>query len=115
MQFVYLDRRTDRRKAVPDVLARLVDEFGPCFVVPEGGSNALGVRGCAELSGEIDANFDVICYTTCSADVRHSGLPCGIAHRAADVVASRCAVPCPQTYPAGYICGGIFCAARPCC
>jgi 1-aminocyclopropane-1-carboxylate deaminase len=61
MRLIYMDRSTYRRKTDPDVLAALVDEFGPCFVVPEGGSNALGVQGCVELPGEIDINFDVIC------------------------------------------------------
>lgn len=61
MRLTYLDRATYRRKAEPGVLAQLADEFGPCYVVPEGGSNAPGVRGCAELPGEIDTQFDVIC------------------------------------------------------
>jgi len=61
MTLTYLDRGTYRRKAAADVLAAVVDEFGPCFVVPEGGSNALGVQGCAELPAEIDIDFDVIC------------------------------------------------------
>jgi 1-aminocyclopropane-1-carboxylate deaminase/D-cysteine desulfhydrase-like pyridoxal-dependent ACC family enzyme len=61
MTLTYLDRTTYRRKTEPAVLARLLDEFGPAYVVPEGGANALGVRGCAELTGELDAGFDVIC------------------------------------------------------
>jgi 1-aminocyclopropane-1-carboxylate deaminase/D-cysteine desulfhydrase-like pyridoxal-dependent ACC family enzyme len=61
MRLTYMDRSTYRRKTDPDVLAALVDEFGPCYVVPEGGSNALGVQGCAELPGELDIGFDVIC------------------------------------------------------
>jgi 1-aminocyclopropane-1-carboxylate deaminase len=61
MRLTYLDRSTYRRKTEPAVLAALVDEFGPCYVVPEGGSNAPGVRGCAELPAEIKPKFDVIC------------------------------------------------------
>jgi 1-aminocyclopropane-1-carboxylate deaminase len=61
MTLTNLDRGTYRRKAEPEVVAALVEEFGPCYVVPEGGTNALGVRGCAELLGEIDVDFDVIC------------------------------------------------------
>jgi 1-aminocyclopropane-1-carboxylate deaminase len=45
-------------------LAYLSDEFGPCYVLPEGGSNGLAVRGCAELPAEIDTAFDVICCAT---------------------------------------------------
>jgi 1-aminocyclopropane-1-carboxylate deaminase len=61
MRLTYLDRDTYRRKTEPDVLADLMDEFGPCYVLPEGGSNGLAVRGCAELPAEIDIDFDVIC------------------------------------------------------
>jgi 1-aminocyclopropane-1-carboxylate deaminase len=61
MALAYLDRTTYRRKAEPAVLARLLDEFGPGYVVPEGGANALGVRGCAELTGELDIDHDVVC------------------------------------------------------
>lgn len=64
MTLTYLDRSTYRRKSEPAVAAALVDEFGPCYVVPEGGTNALGVRGCAELVDELDVDFDVICCAT---------------------------------------------------
>ncbi|EOD69365.1 1-aminocyclopropane-1-carboxylate deaminase/D-cysteine desulfhydrase [Amycolatopsis vancoresmycina] len=60
MVLSYLDRATYRRKTEPDVLAQLLEQFGPCYVLPEGGSNALAVRGCAELTMEITADFDVI-------------------------------------------------------
>ena len=61
MELVYLDRATYRRKTEPDVLADLRDRFGDCYRLPEGGSNALAVRGCAELPAEIDVDFDLIC------------------------------------------------------
>ena len=71
MALTYLDRSAYRRKTEPGVLARLLDEFGPCFVVPEGGSNAYGVRGCVELPAEIDIDFDVI-----SCAMRHGRHTC---------------------------------------
>jgi 1-aminocyclopropane-1-carboxylate deaminase len=61
MRLSYMDRSTYRRKSEQEVLAALVDEFGPYYVVPEGGSNALGVQGCAELPDELDIDFDLIC------------------------------------------------------
>jgi len=64
MTLTYLDRATYRRKAEPDVIARLTREFGPCYVLPEGGSNGLAARGTAELVGEITTGFDVICCAT---------------------------------------------------
>jgi 1-aminocyclopropane-1-carboxylate deaminase/D-cysteine desulfhydrase-like pyridoxal-dependent ACC family enzyme len=61
MELTYLDRDTYRRKTDQDVLDDLRERFGSFYLVPEGGSNALAVRGCAELPAEIDVNFDVIC------------------------------------------------------
>ncbi|GAA3206650.1 1-aminocyclopropane-1-carboxylate deaminase/D-cysteine desulfhydrase [Actinocorallia longicatena] len=57
----YLDRAAYRHKGDPEVAARLREEYGEFYLVPEGGSNALGVRGCVELAEEIDLPFDVLC------------------------------------------------------
>ncbi len=64
MALTYLDRATYRRKTEPAVVAELTREFGPCYVLPEGGSNGLAVRGTAELVGEITTGFDVLCCAT---------------------------------------------------
>jgi 1-aminocyclopropane-1-carboxylate deaminase len=53
MRLVFLDRATYRRKAEPGVLAALLTAHGPAYVLPEGGSNAAAVRGCAELGAEL--------------------------------------------------------------
>jgi 1-aminocyclopropane-1-carboxylate deaminase/D-cysteine desulfhydrase-like pyridoxal-dependent ACC family enzyme len=39
----------------------LQERFGHCFVIPEGGANGLGVRGCAEILTEVEEHFDVVC------------------------------------------------------
>lgn len=46
----YLDRTTYREKTSSAVLHPLRERFGDFFLVPEGGSNAAGVRGTAELA-----------------------------------------------------------------
>lgn len=61
MRLSYMDRATYREKTQPWVIERLRDEFGDFYLIPEGGSNALALRGCAELVDEIDVTFDVIC------------------------------------------------------
>lgn len=61
MQLTYLDRSTYRGKTEPAVLERLTAEFGDFYLVPEGGSNALALRGVGELVDEIDVAYDVIC------------------------------------------------------
>ena len=61
MRLEYMDRLTYRRKSEPDVIASLQDKFGSFYLLPEGGSNELAVRGCSEIPEEIHEGFDVIC------------------------------------------------------
>lgn len=61
MQLSYMDRSSFRNKTSSETIERLHEEFGDFYLVPEGGSNALALRGCAELVDEIDVHFDVIC------------------------------------------------------
>jgi 1-aminocyclopropane-1-carboxylate deaminase len=77
MTLTYMDRAAYRRKTDPDVLAALTDQFGPCYVLPEGGSNSLAVRGCAELPAEITENFDVICCA-CGTGGTLAGIASGL-------------------------------------
>ena len=55
MRLHYLDRSSYRRRPEPEFIAELLARFGPAYVLPEGGSNALALTGCAELVGEIRA------------------------------------------------------------
>jgi 1-aminocyclopropane-1-carboxylate deaminase len=61
MRLVYLDRATYRAKTDPDVVEGLRQRFGDFYLVPEGGSNALALRGCSELPPEIPFAYDLIC------------------------------------------------------
>ena len=61
MRLAYLDRGTYRDKTSPEVIAGLHGRFGDFCLLPEGGSNAAAVRGCAEIPGEIGRPFDLIC------------------------------------------------------
>lgn len=61
MRLTYLDRTTYRAKEDARVLDALTERWGRFYLVPEGGSNALAVRGCAELPPELGDSFDVIC------------------------------------------------------
>ncbi|WP_460336177.1 1-aminocyclopropane-1-carboxylate deaminase/D-cysteine desulfhydrase [Actinoallomurus acanthiterrae] len=61
MTLTYMDRTAYRRKHESDVVERLHDEFGEFYLLPEGGSNALAVRGCAEIPEEITEHFTAIC------------------------------------------------------
>jgi len=58
MQLHYLDRATYRRRAEPDFLAEIQRQFGPSYLLPEGGTNALALPGVAELIGELRQHTD---------------------------------------------------------
>lgn len=60
MRITYLDRTTYREKTSEAVIEALHREFGEFYLIPEGGSNAEAVRGCAELAEELDESVDVV-------------------------------------------------------
>ncbi len=62
MQLHYLDRTTYRNKNSAEVQARLLAKFGACYLIPEGGTNALALRGCAELGVEIQLQLTDVTF-----------------------------------------------------
>ncbi len=77
MRLAYLDRTTYRAKAEPDVVAALRDRFGDFYLIPEGGSNGLAARGCAEIPAEIGRPFDVMCCP-CGTGGTLAGIAAGL-------------------------------------
>jgi len=61
MKIVYLDRASYRKKSSPEIINLLQEKFGDFYLVPEGGTNELAVRGCGEIISKIDIDFDYIC------------------------------------------------------
>ena len=61
MQFKFVDRATYRGKTSEDFLNLLNDEFGEFYLIPEGGTNQLAVKGCEEILTQKDEVFDYIC------------------------------------------------------
>jgi 1-aminocyclopropane-1-carboxylate deaminase/D-cysteine desulfhydrase-like pyridoxal-dependent ACC family enzyme len=41
--------------------SQLQDQFGDYYLVPEGGSNALGVKGCVEIVQDIQIDYQYLC------------------------------------------------------
>jgi 1-aminocyclopropane-1-carboxylate deaminase len=77
MRLVYMDRTTYRRKHETEVIAGLHERFGEFYLVPEGGSNELAVRGCTELPAELDLAFDVVCCP-CGTGGTLAGISAGL-------------------------------------
>jgi 1-aminocyclopropane-1-carboxylate deaminase len=73
MQLKYMDRSTYREKQSDSVLSNLKNEFGNFWLIPEGGYNKEGAKGCEEIVNEIDIDFDVICCA-CGTATTISGI-----------------------------------------
>ncbi|MFF7179286.1 pyridoxal-phosphate dependent enzyme [Streptomyces sp. NPDC008121] len=79
MRLVFVDRSTYRAKNDPEVRAALLaDAPAGTYVVPEGGSNALAVEGCAELGRELSGAADVVAVA-CGTGGTLAGLAGGLA------------------------------------
>lgn len=63
MEFYFIDRAQYRAKDSEEFLEELKRKFGNFYLIPEGGTNDLAVRGCEEILEEDhgDFNFDYIC------------------------------------------------------
>ena len=61
MRFHYMDRSTYRNKNSEDVINLLKQLYGEFYLIPEGGTNELALKGCAELAQEIDVDYDILC------------------------------------------------------
>ncbi|MCM2576103.1 1-aminocyclopropane-1-carboxylate deaminase/D-cysteine desulfhydrase [Streptomyces meridianus] len=77
MRLVFTDRSSYRRKAEPEVIEGLRERFGDFCLVPEGGSNALAVRGCADLGRELRGRADVVAVA-CGTGGTLAGLAAGL-------------------------------------
>jgi len=77
MRLHYLNRVDYRHKDSAEIIEYMKDEFGDFYLIPEGGSNAMAVQGCAEIIAEIDQPFDVIACA-CGTAGTLSGLIAGL-------------------------------------
>jgi 1-aminocyclopropane-1-carboxylate deaminase len=73
MQFEFVSRETYRLKTEISFLENLKQKFGNFYLIPEGGTNDLAIKGCEEILTEEDAEFD---YIGCS--IGTGGTICGI-------------------------------------
>ncbi|OYX83958.1 MAG: 1-aminocyclopropane-1-carboxylate deaminase [Flavobacteriales bacterium 32-34-25] len=61
MQFEFVSREAYRLKNESSFLDNLKQQFGDFFLIPEGGTNALAIKGCEEILTAEDHEFDYIC------------------------------------------------------
>ncbi|GAA4298925.1 1-aminocyclopropane-1-carboxylate deaminase/D-cysteine desulfhydrase [Aestuariibaculum suncheonense] len=61
MQFEFVSRDVYREKTSEEFINKLKNKFGNFYLVPEGGTNDLAIKGCEEILTEEDEEFDYIC------------------------------------------------------
>ena len=61
MQFEFVNRDEYRHKTEAYFLENLKQKFGDFYLIPEGGTNELAVKGCEEILTDEDAQFDYVC------------------------------------------------------
>ncbi|WP_298154386.1 pyridoxal-phosphate dependent enzyme [Flavobacterium sp.] len=61
MKLHFVTRDIYRQKQEVSFLDNLKKKFGDFYLLPEGGTNALAVKGCAEILNQADSHFDFIC------------------------------------------------------
>lgn len=79
MQFKFISRSDYRTKNSASFLRALKEEFGDFYLVPEGGTNDLAIKGCEEILNHEDHIFDYICVS-----VGTGGTISGLINSAAD-------------------------------
>lgn len=63
MQFEFVSREDYRFKTEAAFLEQLEKKFGSFYLIPEGGTNALAIKGCEEILTQEDGIFD---YVACA-------------------------------------------------
>jgi 1-aminocyclopropane-1-carboxylate deaminase len=61
MDLVFMSREDYRIKEQADILSRYVETPDDHYIIPEGGTSALAVRGCEEILTSKDRQFDYVC------------------------------------------------------
>ncbi|MBA5630640.1 1-aminocyclopropane-1-carboxylate deaminase/D-cysteine desulfhydrase [Moheibacter lacus] len=61
MHLKFISREQYRNKNSPEFLDKLKSEFGNIYILPEGGTNELAVKGCEEILRNHTKDFDFIC------------------------------------------------------
>ncbi|MEZ4803639.1 MAG: pyridoxal-phosphate dependent enzyme [Gelidibacter sp.] len=61
MDFKFVSREMYRNATSAAFMDSLKEAYGDFYLLPEGGTNALAVKGCEEILNDTDTEFDYIC------------------------------------------------------
>lgn len=80
MELFYLSRSDYKKKYSDEIINRLLAEFGEFYLIPEGGSNDLAVKGCSEIPSRIDLNYDYL-FCACGTGGTLAGIINGVKNK----------------------------------
>jgi len=63
MKLNFVSRNDYRNKTSPTFINSLKEKFGEFYLIPEGGTNSLAIKGCEEILNKNDREFEVICVS----------------------------------------------------
>ena len=61
MQLRYLNRKDYQDKTSKEFAKKYLLDFSEYYLIPEGGTNLLGVKGCEEILSDVEIDFDFVC------------------------------------------------------
>lgn len=61
MKLLYVSREQYRNKMEPGFIDQLNKQFGDFYLIPEGGTNDLAIKGVTEFAQTLDSDFDYLC------------------------------------------------------
>ncbi len=61
MHLEFVERSIYKNKTDPGYLQQLMQNYKRYFIIPEGGTNELAIKGCEEILTIKDQSFDIIC------------------------------------------------------
>lgn len=77
MKIHYVSRSDYRKKTEPEFIEMLHEKFGDFYLVPEGGTNNLAIKGGTEIVQDINIDFDYI-VSACGTGGTIAGVICGL-------------------------------------
>ncbi len=61
MKFEFISRQSYREKHKVEFQKKILQKFPHAYILPEGGTNTLAIKGCEEILEKSDKKFDYIC------------------------------------------------------
>lgn len=61
MHLHYLSREDYRNKTSKEFAEKYLLDNSDCYLIPEGGTNLLAVKGCEEILSDVEIDFDFVC------------------------------------------------------